>query len=133
MQALRPLHRHLVPAGRRDEAERRVLQRRAVPLTVVIHLPTQLAVQLRILTRHVVGGVGGAGVDHARLPGLDGRRLAEALMRIGGGEDERLAAGGGERVPHGREDEDEEEEDEAEERRRDDVQHAPLARAAHAL
>jgi len=92
MQALRPLHRHLVPGGRRDEAEWRVLQRRAVPLSVVIHLPAQLAVQPRILARHVVGGVGGAGLDHERLPSLNGRRHAEALKRIGGGEVQRLAA-----------------------------------------
>jgi len=104
-----------------------------VSLTVVIHHPAQLAVQPGILTRHVVGGVGGAGIDHARLPGLDGRRHAEALKRIGGGEEQRLAAGGGERVPHGGEDEDEEEEDEAEEGGGDDVQHAPLARAAQSL
>lgn len=132
MQALRPLHRHLVSLQRRNEAERRGLERWAVPLAVVIHLPAELAVEPRILAWHVVGGgVGGAGIDHARLlTGLYGRRHVEALSWIrGGGEEERLAAGGGEGVPGGSEDEHEEEEHQAEERRRDEVQHAPLPNA----
>lgn len=97
-----------------------------MPLSVVIHLSTQLAVPPRILTRHVVHGVGGARLYAPLLPLLDRRHEPVALLRIGGREEQRLAAGGGERIAQRGEDHDEEDEDEGEERGGDKVQEPPL-------
>lgn len=93
-----------------------------MPLSVVIHLSTELAVEPRILARHVVGGVSGARLDHPALPHLDRRHKALALLRIGGRQQQRLAPRGGEGIAERREDQQEEEEHEAEEGRRDEVQ-----------
>lgn len=128
IQAGRPLHRDLVPLRRGDQAERRPLGRRAVPLPVEVHLPAELAVAPRILAGHVVGVVVGAGLDVAgvELAGLDGGDEAGV---VAGGEEEGLAAGGGEGVAEAGEDEEEEEEDEAEEDGDHEVQELPLAGA----
>lgn len=99
-----------------------------MPLPVKVHLPAELAVQPRILAGHVVGVVGGAGLDAAGVEpaGLDGGDEAGV---VAGGEEEGLAAGGGEGVTEAGEDEEEEEEDEAEEEGDHEVQELPLARA----
>lgn len=112
VQALRPLDRNAVPYRRRDQAKRRVLGQRAMPLPIKIHLPAQLAVPPGILTRHVIGGVGGAEIDGGVAPGgLDEGDEAGAVAGVGGGAEEGLAAGGGEGVAEWGEDQEEEEED----------------------
>lgn len=93
-----------------------------MPLSVVIHVSTELAIQPWILTRHVVDGVGGACFDHSILPRLDRHHEALALPRIGARLKQRLAPRGGEGITERREDKDEKEEHEAEKRRGDKVQ-----------
>lgn len=63
MEALGPRDGNPVPLGRRDEAERHLLRRRAVALAVEVHLPAQLAVPAGVLARHVVHLLSRAGVD----------------------------------------------------------------------
>lgn len=131
VQALGPLHGNLVSIGRWDQTERCVLRQGAMPLSVEVHFPAQLAVPPGVLAGHVVHGLGGASIHGGRLgPEFQKRHEALPLARIGGGDEERLAARGGERVAEGRENEQEEEEDQAEERRGDEVQEPPLPRAS---
>lgn len=83
MQTLRPLHGDLVALRRRDQAERRLLRARAMPLPVEIHIPAELAVNPGILTRHVIHHIGGAGVDRHLLPAvLHQRHHPPAVARI---------------------------------------------------
>lgn len=99
VQALGPLDRNLVTIGRRNQTKRRLVRKRAMPLSVEIHFPAQLTVPPRILARHVIHRIGSASLDGGRLgPALHQRHEALVLARISGGEEERLATGGGERV-----------------------------------
>ena len=127
MQAVGPLNRDPVPFGRRDQAEGHVEVARAVPLPVIVHLPTQLPVQPRILARHVVRLLRRARLQ-ASPSFLDRRHDAEAVAGVGAGAEEGVAAGGGEGVAQWGEDHEEEEGDEEEEEGGDEVQEAPLAR-----
>lgn len=132
VEALRPGYRDPVAVGGRHDAQRRLPRGRAMPLPVEIHLPTQLAVPLRILARHLVDLVGGARLDlhAAAVPcgGVEGEDDAVALEGEGSGaavEGEGAAAGGGEGVAEGGEDEEEEEEEEEAEEGGDDVEEGP--------
>lgn len=127
IQALRPLDRDAVPRRGRDQAKRRLLGRRTMPLPVKIHLPTQLTVPPRILARHVVDGVGGAGLDGLLVPRLHQRHEAAALPRIGGRAEQRLPPRRREGVAERGEDQEEEQEDGGEEGGGDKVEEAPLA------
>lgn len=129
MQALRPRHRHPVPARRRNQAEWRVFRPGAMPLPVVVHLPAQLAVQPRILARHVVSHIGGARL-HAAPSCLDRLHYLAAMPGVGAGEEQRLAPGGGERVTERGEDHYEEEQNKEEKHAGDEVQEPPLPRVA---
>lgn len=98
MEALGPRDGNPVPLGRRDEAERHLLRRRAVALAVEVHLPAQLAVPAGVLARHVVHLLSRAGVDDDGSTGGGGRRVEEgedALPLagiVGGGAGEGAAA-----------------------------------------
>lgn len=96
MQALRPWDRDPVPIGRRHQAERRLLRRRAVAFEVEIHVPAELAVPPRILTWHAIDGFRRACIDRRPLPSVDEGEQPPSLARIGGaGGREGPAAGGG--------------------------------------
>lgn len=99
-----------------------------MPFSIKVHLPAELAVPPGVLTRHVVDGVGGAGLDGLLvLALLDQGHQTVSLLGIGvGGEEQGLASRGGHGVAQGGEDEEEEEDDYAEEGRRDQIQEAPL-------
>lgn len=127
MQALRPLHRYFVAVRRGDQAERGVLRPRAVSFSVVIHFSTQLTVQPRILTWHVVHSVSGTSLDGSLLPSLDNGDEAVALPWIGGRQKKGLAAGSRKRITKWSKNEEEEKEYEAEEERGYEVQKPPLA------
>lgn len=116
MQALRPLHRNLVALRRRDQAERHLIRQWTVPLSVIIHLPTKLTVSPGILTGHVIDRISRAGLDDlVVLALLYQSHQAMALLRIRGGEQQRLPTGGGHGVPKRGEDHKEEEKNQAEE------------------
>lgn len=129
-QAVRPLDRNFVAIRRWDQAERGLLRQRTMPLSVKVHFSAELAVAPGVLTRHVVDGVGRAGLYGLLvLPELHQRHQTVSLPRIRGSRQEkRLATRGGHGVTQGREDQEEEENDYAEEGRRDQVQEAPLPR-----
>ena len=132
MQALRPLHRNLIPIRRRDQAERGLLRQRAMPLPVEVHLPAKLAIPPGVLTRHVVDvdAIRRAGLDWLRvLPKLNRTHKAVALLRIGAGKKKGLAPWGSKRVAERSEHQEEEENHYPEERSRDEVQEPPLPQA----
>lgn len=83
-----------------------------MPLPVVIHLPTQLTIPPRILTRHVIRGIRGARLYST--PRLDRLDEAVALPRVGAGAEKRLAPRCRQRVAERREDHREEEHHEEE-------------------
>ena len=103
-----------------------------MPLPVVVHLPAQLAVQPRILARHVVRVRGGTRLQAAS-PSLDRGHEAVVLPRVGAGAEQRLAAGGGERVTERGKDHGEEEQHQEEEHAGDQVQEPPLPQRVAAL
>lgn len=94
VEALRPLYRDLVPLRWRNQAERRFLCRRTVPLSIVIHLSAQLTAALGVLAGHVVDVIGGAGFDVARGQLARFHRLDDAAA-IPGGEYHGLSAAAG--------------------------------------
>lgn len=78
--------------------------------SIEIHFSTELTVAPRILTRHVIDGVGRAGLDALLLPGFNEGDEAEALFGIGRRAEKSLSPRGRKGVAEGREDEEEEEE-----------------------
>lgn len=142
MEAFRPGDRSPVPFRRRDKAEWCILRQWAVALAVEVHLPTQLAVQTRVLAGHVVHLIRQAGFDDddsTASGGRRGRRRVEdgkdalALAGIGvGGPCEGAASGGGERVAEGGEQEEEKDKDSGKEGSGSEVEKRPLTRPRRA-
>lgn len=126
VQAFWPVDRKTVPLGRRNQAQRRLVGRRTMPLSIKIHVSTELTVQPRILTRHVINSIGRARLDGLLEARLHKLNQAVALPRIRRGAEEGLAARGGEGVAERSENEEEEEEDGSEEGGGDEIEEAPL-------
>lgn len=116
IQALRPTDRDLVAIRRGNDAERRLLRRRAMPLAVVVHFPAEMAASPRVLARHVIHVAGGARFDAARVRPAGLHRGGEAGVVAGGGQGRPASRGGdGAEAPRGEEEEEEEEEEGGEE------------------
>lgn len=89
-----------------------------MPLSIKIHLPTQLTISLGIFTRHVINVLSRAGIDHlgAARGLLQGDNELLPLAGIGSGSSEQgLATGRGEGIAERGEDEEEEEDYDGEE------------------
>lgn len=98
-----------------------------MPLPVVIHLSTKLAVNSGVLTGHVVHIISRTELDRGDLPArLHDRDEEASLLRIPG--KQRLPAGCRQRVTQRREDEEEKNEHRRKEGRKHQIKQLPLAR-----
>lgn len=66
IQAFGPRDRDPIPIGQWHQAQNRLRGIRTMPLPVIIHFPTELAIEFRIFTRHVIDVLRGAGFDVSR-------------------------------------------------------------------
>lgn len=98
-----------------------------MPLPVVIHLSTKLAVNSGVLTGHMVHIISRTELDRSDLPArLHYRDEAAALLRIPG--EQRLPAGSRQRVTQRREDKEEKNEHRHKEGSKHQIKQLPLAR-----
>lgn len=124
VQALWPLDGDLISDRRRNQADRGLLRRRAVPLAVEVHLPAELTVPLRILARHVIDGSGRARVYRRPLPAVgQSQQLLPPLRIRRRRERRRLPFGEG--FAGGFEEDDEEDEEGNEEAGGDEIDEPP--------